>query len=126
MSADRESTSADVVGFDVEALHHTGATVTARAAAGGTAARRLVTGLDSAHGGLGHPSVRQALQSFLTTDVTHHAHHLAADITAAGHDVSNVAATGRNSDDEAARDLAPHLQSTESAYTSIHARIQGE
>lgn len=120
------SESADVVGLDVDGVHHTGGTISGRAAGGGTAARRLVAGLDSAHGGLGHPSVRQALQTYLTTDVTDHAHHLAANITAAGHDVSNVAATARNSDDEGAHDLAPVLGSTESAYSSIRSRVQGE
>lgn len=126
MSADRDPASPDVIGLDVDGLHRTGATIAGRAAAGGAVARRLVTGLDSAHGGLGHPSVRQALQTYVTNDVNEHARHLEATITAAGHDVSNVAATGRNSDQEGAHGLAPLLGTTEASYRSIHSRLPEE
>lgn len=108
------SDSADLVGLEVEALHRRGGTTTGRAASGGSAASRLVSGLDTAQGQIGHPSVRRALSAYLTSEITDHAHHLASTVTAAGHHVANVASTGRASDEAAARGLAPDLATAES------------
>lgn len=118
------SGSSDVVGLEVDALHGTGTRISGRAAGGGSAARGLLTGLDSAHPRMGHPLVRSALSTFVTTEVMDLAHHLATNVSAAGHHVSNVAATGRDSDNDGARGLSPDLAAAEASYADIDGRAR--
>lgn len=66
--------SRDVVGVEVEQLHQRGSTIDSRSTNGGSTARRLLTGLDSAYSQVGHPVVRSALRVFLQTDIVDRAH----------------------------------------------------
>lgn len=99
--------SGGVTGVQVDGLYGTGNTIAGRSSHGGSAAKGLKEGLDSAHGQVGHPSVRSALSSFVTTDITDGANKLGTQLTSAGHNVSNVSATARNSDNTGAQNLSP-------------------
>jgi len=108
-----------VVGVEVESLHSTGGTIAGRAGHGHAAAKGLKEGLDAAHGSVGHPVVRAALSAFVTTDITDNANKLGTQLTSGGHNVSNVAATARDSDEDGARGLTPGITET----TAIDERI---
>ena len=112
-----------VVGVEVEALHGTGGTIAGRAGHGHAAAKGLKEGLDAAHGQVGHPVVRAALSSFVTTDITDNANRLGDQLTDGGHNVSNVAATARDSDDEGARGLQPDVTGTSTISDRINRQL---
>lgn len=94
-------------GFDMEVtgLYGTGRTVSGRSTHGGAAARRLLSGLDSAGGGIGHPAVKGALASYVADHLLDHATKLPGQLEAGGHNVSSVAVTAQDGDNAGAAAL---------------------
>jgi len=94
-------------GFDMEVtgLYGTGRSVSGRSTHGGAAARRLLSGLDAAAGGIGHAIVKGALASYVADHLLDHATKLPSQLEAGGHNVSGVAATARDGDNAGAAAL---------------------
>ena len=108
------SGSSDVTGVEVGQLHNVGTKVSGRSDSGHSAAKGLKEGLDSASGSLGHPIVGTALTSFVTDHVLDDSGKLGNLLTDGGHNVSNVASTARNSDEQGGANLtAPVAESSE-------------
>ncbi|GAB3863081.1 hypothetical protein GCM10028801_29860 [Nocardioides maradonensis] len=113
------SDSGDVVGIDVDHLDRAGRTTSGRGDHAATTAARLHGDLEAAHSLLGHPEVGPAMAAFVSDNIAIDAHHLGKNITAGGHGVSRVAATGRSSDNEGARDLSAQVQGTENGSSTL-------
>lgn len=111
------------IGLEVDALHGTGTTISARSTSGGAAAKGLMQGLDSAGGTVGHHAVKSALTAFVTNDVMDPATKLPVQLTDGGHNVSNVAATARDSDNAGAAALAAPVSGTSEIGARINKQI---
>jgi hypothetical protein len=114
--------SSGVTGVEVGALNGVGSTVAGRSASGSSAAKGLKEGLDSASGSMGHPIVSAAITGFVNNHVLDASGKLGTLLTSAGHNISNVAATARASDEQGAADLKAGISGT----TSVSARINGQ
>ena len=111
------------IGVEVDALHGTGSTISARATGGGSAARGLMEGLESSGGGIGHFAVKSAMTAFVTNDVMDPATKLPVQLTDGGHNVSNVAATSRDSDNAGAAALTAPVSGTSEIGSRINRQI---
>jgi hypothetical protein len=111
------------IGVEVDALHGTGNTISARSTGAGSAAKGLMEGLDSAGGGIGHYAVKSAMTAFVTNDVMDPANKLPVQLTDGGHNVSNVAATARDSDNAGAAALTAPISGTSEVGTRINRQI---
>ena len=111
------------LGIEVDALHGTGSTISARSTGGSAAAKGLMQGLDSAGGSVGHHAVKSAMTAFVTNDVMDPATKLPVQLDDGGHNVSNVAATARDSDNAGAAALAAPISGTSDVGTRINRQI---
>lgn len=105
------------IGVEVDALHGTGRTISGRSSGGESAAKGLKEGLDSAGGTIGHFAVKSAMTAFVTNDVVDPANKLPVQLTDGGTNVSNVASTARDSDNEGAAALSAPIADA-SGYAS--------
>lgn len=115
--------SGAVTGVEVGQLYKAGTNVSGRAESGHAAAKGLKEGLDAAKGSLGHPIVGAALTGFVTDHVLDASGKLGNLLTAAGHNVSNVASTARNSDEDAAADLRTPITGASTVGNRINQQI---
>lgn len=111
------------VGMDVTGLHSAGTTMAGRSGDAQVHAGGLKTSLADAAGVVGHPLVKEALNNLLDQHVLDPATKLPAAIAAGGAGVANVAATGRNGDEQAARDLKANVDVTDGAATGLRRSI---
>ncbi len=111
------------IGVEVDALHGTGRAISARSSGGGAAARGLMEGLDSAGGTVGHFAVKSAMGAFVTDNVMDPATKLPVQLTDGGHNVSNVAATSRESDNAGAAALNAPISGTSEIGSRINRQI---
>lgn len=101
------------IGVEVSGLHGTGSTISGRSTGADAAAKGLKEGLDSAGGSIGHFAVKSAVTAFVANDIVDAANKLPAQLVDGGHNVSNVASTARDSDNEGAAALsAPIAEAT--------------
>ena len=80
-------------------------------------------GLDSAGGGIGHYAVKNAMTAFVTNDVMDPATKLPVQLQDGGHNVSNVAATARDSDNAGAAALTSPISGASEVGTRINRQI---
>lgn len=99
-------------GMEVEGLHGTGKNISGRSTGGAAAARGLKHGLDAASGKVGHHSVKNALATFVTEHVLDQANELPHQLENGGHNVSNVASTARDDDNQKAAELSRPVSTT--------------
>ncbi|MGJ9414328.1 hypothetical protein ACHAAC_16620 [Aeromicrobium sp. CF4.19] len=109
------------VGANVDGLHKTGGKIAGRSSGGSTAGKNLGSNLDSSATAIGHGRIKSALTAFVTNGVIDKGNLLGTQVTAAGNNVANVAATVRNEDNEGARTV--HTSAAQD--TSIADRING-
>ncbi len=110
----------NLVAADVDGLFGQGRKIAGRSGAGGSSAKGLRDGIDSAAGTVGHPLVRSGMASFLS-GVTDAANSFGCQIQGGGDNVSSVASTIREQDNEGAHGLQPSV----TECTEIEARIHG-
>lgn len=110
----------DVVGVEVEGLYATGKTIAGRSGHGESQAAGLQHGLVGASGTVGHPIVRSALSGFVDDHVMGKAAEIGVMLTSGGHNVSNVAATASDSDQEAATALTTPISTTDTLGQRIN------
>lgn len=116
--------SGSVAGVDVPVVYDTGKTISGRSQSGGASATGLKTGLSTAGANLGHPRLKAAATGFVTNHVMDNANKLPGLLTSAGHNVSNVGATARDSDNEGARVVEPLATNTQDVGALISHRTK--
>jgi hypothetical protein len=107
------------IGVEVSALHGTGTTISGRSSGADAAAKGLKEGLDSAGSSIGHFAVKSAVTAFVANDIVGPANRLPVELTDGGHNVSNVASTARDSDNDGAAALTAPISQT----SGFNARI---
>lgn len=115
--------SNDAVGMDVTGLHSAGTTMAGRSDTAQVHANGVKTGVDDAAGVAGHPLVKAALTALLDDHILDPAIKLPGLVGGGGENVANLAATGRSSDEEGARDVKAHADATESHATTLNRSI---
>lgn len=112
------------IGIQVTALHSAGTSMAGRSTHAQTHATGLKTGVDDATGTVGHAVVKSALNSLLTDHILDPAIKLPGLVGAGGEGIANVAATGRDSDNDGATGLAaPIAQANGDGPAGFHRRI---
>lgn len=109
------------VGANVDSLHKTGGKISGRSAGGSTAAQNLSENLRTSGTSVGHGRLKGAISTFVSTGALADGRQLGTQVTAAGNNVSNVAATVREEDNEGARTV----NTSTAQDTSIADRING-
>lgn len=97
--------SGDVTGVRPDGLHATGRKIAGRSGGGRSAANSLTSNLDGSAARTGHALVTSALRAFVNNGVLDNSILLGNQLENGGDNVSNVASTARNSDEEGARAL---------------------
>lgn len=113
----------DVTGIEVDGLHGTGRKVAGRSSGGQAAANGLKQGLDAASGSVGHGRIKSALTTYVTNHVIDDSNLVGHHLTAGGDNISNVASTGRSSDEENAHSLAAEVNLNSDASSDLNNRI---
>jgi hypothetical protein len=113
----------DAIGVEVSGLHGTGRTISGRSAGGEAAAKGLKEGLHSAGGSIGHFVVSSAVTSFVSDQVLDPANKLPVQLTDGGINVSNVASTARDSDNEGAAALSSPISESSSFSARINRQV---
>jgi hypothetical protein len=111
------------IGVEVDALYGTGRTISGRSAGAESAAKGLKEGLDSAGGGVGHFAVKSAMTAFVADQVVDPANKLPVQLTDGGANVSNVAATARDRDNEGAAALSTPIASASDYASRINRQV---
>jgi hypothetical protein len=111
------------IGVEVSGLHGTGTTISGRSSAADAAAKGLKEGLDSAGGSIGHFAVKSAVTAFVANDIVEPANKLPVQLTDGGHNVSNVASTARNSDNEGAAALRAPISDASTFNARINRQV---
>lgn len=112
------------IGMEVNELHSAGTSMAGRSGHAQTHANGLKTGVDDATGSVGHAVVKSALNSLLTDHILDPAIKLPGLVGGGGEGIANVAATGRDSDNEGGSSLAaPIAQMTDGGPDGLHRRI---
>ena len=111
------------IGVEVSALHGTGTTISGRSTAADAAAKGLKEGLDSAGGSIGHFAVKAAVAAFVANDIVEAANKLPVQLEDGGHNVSNVAATARDSDNEGAAALSAPISEASGFSARINRQV---
>ena len=111
------------IGVEVDALHGTGRTISARSSGGGAAAKGLRRAWTRPAGTVGHFAVKSAMSAFVTNDVMDPATKLPDQLEDGGHNVSNVAATARDSDNAGAAALTAPVSGTSEIGSRINRQI---
>ncbi len=115
--------SSNVTGVEVGSLYKVGTTVSGRSTSGHAAAKGLKEGLDSASGAMAHPVLSAALTNYVTQHVLDPSTKLGSLLTDGGNNISNTAATARNSDDNAAASLQTPVGGTSEIGGRINRQI---
>lgn len=112
-------------GFDMEVtgLYNTGKKISGRSANGGSAAKGMREGLDTAGGKVGHSRVRNALAAFVTDNVLDQANQLPVHLENGGNSVSRVPATARDEDTSKAAGLKAPIAGAESYSGRINRQV---
>ncbi|GAB4001587.1 hypothetical protein [Nocardioides ultimimeridianus] len=111
------------VGMDVTGLHSAGTTMAGRSGTAQVHATGVKNSVHEAAGIAGHPLVKSALNTLLDDHILDPSGKLPALISGGGEHVANLAATGRNSDEEGARDVKAHVDATEAHATTLNRSI---
>lgn len=111
------------LGMEVTGLHTAGSTMAGRSGDAHAHANGVKTGVDDAATAAGHPVVRAALSALLTDHILDPATKLPNLIGGGGESIANVAATGRSSDNEAARDVKTYADATDLHATTLTRQI---
>ncbi|HJQ03911.1 MAG TPA: hypothetical protein VJ872_00575 [Nocardioides sp.] len=111
------------VGMDVTGLHSAGTTMAGRSSTAQVHANGVKNGVDDAAGVAGHPLVKAALTALLDDHILDPAIKLPGLIGGGGEHVANLAATGRSSDEEGARDVKVHADAAEAHATTLNRSI---
>lgn len=111
------------VGMEVTGLHTAGTTMAGRSSTAQTHADGVKNGVNDAAGVAGHPLVRAALTSLLDDHILDPAIKLPGLVGGGGEHVANLAATGRSSDEEGARDVKAHVDAAETSSTTLSRSI---
>ncbi len=110
----------NVVGANVDGLHSTGGKISGRSGGGSSAARSLRNNLDTTATSVGHGRLKGAITAYVTNGVIDSSNRLGTQLTAAGNNVSNVAATVRNEDEEGARVVQSNVSSDSAVADRIN------
>lgn len=113
----------NVVGANVDGLHSTGGKISGRSGGGSSAARSLRNNLDTTSSSVGNGRLKGAITSFVTNGVIDSSNRLGSQLTAAGTNVSNVAATVRNEDEEGARTVQADVSTNSAVSDRINRNV---
>ncbi|MDX6278873.1 MAG: hypothetical protein QOJ72_3001 [Nocardioidaceae bacterium] len=111
------------IGVEVTGLHGTGRTISGRSAGGEAAAKGLKEGLHTAGGSIGHFVVRSAVTSFVSDEVVEPANKLPVQLADGGVNVSNVASTARESDNDGAAALSSPIADSSGFSARINRQV---
>ncbi len=105
----------------VDGLHGVGRTTSSRSSGAQSSSKGLKEGLDGAT--MGHPTVVGALSTFVTGDIVDHANKLPVQVDNAGVNVSNVASTSRDYDNEAGAGLKQPVARSAGDFAHINRQL---